>query len=293
MAAQDSLAQADELCARAESLETLHAAYAAWNELREVRAAEALASAAERRRLDEQGAFLLGAVRSATDPSAEAEGEAGDSALARASDAQAFLSEAESKLGGARAHLAERERQHGLAHARAEARLVEVILGRVKRPGPKPALVLRLRTLSQGRVILHLDRLRGDDPVKLFFLLTGLVPTHENFLDDESTDDLHAGPLHFYRGEGVADERLRPTAPQLKAMLSSMSSVAPVRAALPFLDPAGRLWRFVPRGPVLELELAEGDGFRNLLTRLEGEEGAGVLLKLRLAGQVDLTLEAS
>jgi hypothetical protein len=58
------------------------------------------------------------------------------------------------------------------------------------------------------------------------------------------------------------------------------------------LKAGGAVARLVERGPVMEAEIAEASGFRNILTRDEAEQIAGYLLKLKLDGAIDLELIA-
>jgi hypothetical protein len=46
------------------------------------------------------------------------------------------------------------------------------------------------------------------------------------------------------------------------------------------------------RGPVMEVELADGAAFRNILSREEAERFAGHLLRLKLEGKLELEIEA-
>jgi hypothetical protein len=290
----DALARrVDELLLRARSVETLRSAYGAWDELRAAHREAVGQLAAEGRRLDEQAAFLVGAVRAAA---GQREAAPGASDLP-ASQTQGFLSSAEAKLKAAKEELLNAQAAESTRYAKARELLVDFVLARVQRPeGPTPQVCMRLCPLPQGRAILHVDRLRDDAPVTLLHLLVGLLPTHYGYLDDDSTDDVNAGATLFYPEEGVQNEWLRPTAPALKEALGAAKRVLPLKACLPFFTGEGqdrRLWRMLPRGPVLELDVEDGHGFRNILSRPEAEEAAGALVRLRLSGRIALEVDAT
>jgi len=50
------------------------------------------------------------------------------------------------------------------------------------------------------------------------------------------------------------------------------------------------LVRWLERGAVMEAEVADGDGFRNMLTVHEAEQLTGALLSLKLDGRIELEL---
>ena len=54
--------------------------------------------------------------------------------------------------------------------------------------------------------------------------------------------------------------------------------------------PDGTWLRWISRGAVLEAEIQEGEGFRNLLTHDEAERITGLLLSHKLAGRLELEL---
>lgn len=255
--------------------ETVEAAYAVWAELQAELTQRQVWFASEHRRLDEESRLVLGAVRSARAPNQEV-------GLAR------FVDESRLKLEALRAKL-EAHQQHELgalklavAQARSEAR------ARVVRQASlvKPMLRMTARTLPEGRRILHAERLSGDDAVSLCFALSGRVPSRYGFLFDDAIDDVsEAGPAWLYADEGVAASETKPTPSALEALLGSRAEVWPLKGML--VIPLGR---FRQRGPVMEVEVADGEGFRNVLTQDEAERVLGALLSLKLEGRIELVL---
>jgi hypothetical protein len=160
----------------------------------------------------------------------------------------------------------------------------------------RPALTLELRPLSQDKVILHLARLEADAAVLLTFLFTGKAPSRHGFLTDEATEDLSLGPPALYPDEGVGEGEVRPDALGLAAKVRAPGTLLPIRGFLPIDVPTPegpRLFRALQRGVVLELEVQDGAGFRNVLTREEGERLAGHLIRLKAEGKVELELRSS
>jgi hypothetical protein len=131
--------------------------------------------------------------------------------------------------------------------------------------------------------------------VLLLRLLTGALPTRYGFLRDDSTEDARLAPAALYPEEGVGEDALRPDAPALEARLRAGGAFLPVRGFLPLWvagpDGEERLHRLLQRGPVLEMEVADGAGFRSLLTREEAERCTGRLLRLQLEGRLHLEVE--
>jgi hypothetical protein len=144
-----------------------------------------------------------------------------------------------------------------------------------------------VRTLPGDRRILHLRRPSPDDAVLLLFAMTGRCPTRYGFLFDDSTDDVLLAPPALYAEEGVVHVRPRPA--ELVAELEPRAAFWPVKGALLVVRP-GLTVRWLSRGAVLEAEVADGDAFRNLLSREEAEQITGVLLSLKLAGALGLEL---
>ncbi|HEX8824399.1 MAG TPA: hypothetical protein VF794_31040 [Archangium sp.] len=287
--------------ARLRGVETLESAYDAWLELRLAHGATRLRFQEERERLEQQGSFLVGAVRAAgqsraapTEPTPAAE-----SALV-AADApmRAFLRQAEEKLTRAREALAKDEAEGEALFQAAFEELRTTIQDRVVRhlAAAPPRLRLLLRKVGAARAILHVERVSGDTPVLLLYLFTGRIPSRHGFLFDDSTEDVSLPPAPLYAEEGVAAGEVRPEAPALVARVRAPGQVLPVKGFLPVFVPRPEggedFFRLLQRGPVMEVEVAEGPGFRSVLAREESERFAGHLLRLKLEGRLELEVEA-
>lgn len=285
----------DAALARLRALETLESGYEAWLELKLEHATARTRFREERERLEQQGSFLLGAVRAAglappvgTEPGlVPAPPAPGD-----------FLRDAEEKLARARAALAEREAALEARYAEAFTELRATLRDRARRylAASRPHLTLLLRRVGAERSILHVERLGGDVPVLLCFLFTGRIPSRHGFLLDDATEDVALPPAPLYPEEGLAAGELRPDAQGLEARVRGAGEVLPVKGFLPVFVPrpggGEAFFRLLQRGAVLEVEVAEGPAFRNVLSREEAERFAGHLLRLKLEGRIDLDLEA-
>jgi hypothetical protein len=287
--------------ARVRGMETLEPAYEAWLELRLAYAAARLRFQEERERLDQQGSFLVGAVRAASQeraasvepaPAVEPALTSGDAPM------RDFLRQAEEKLARAREALAKDEVE---SEARFQAAFEEIhstVKDRVRRylAGSPPRLRLLLRKVGATRAILHVERVGGDAPVLLLYLFAGRIPSRHGFLFDDSTEDVALPPAPFYPEEGVVPAEVRPEAPALVARVRAPGEVLPVKGFLPVFVPRPEggedFFRLLQRGPVMEVEVAEGLGFRGVLTREESERFAGHLLRLKLEGRLELEVEA-
>ncbi len=279
--------------ARVRSVETLEVGYDAWLELRLAHGAARLRFQEERERLEQQGSFLVGAVRAASQERA-----ASEALVSGQGPMRDFLRQAEEKLVRAREALAKDEAE---SEARYQAAFVEIrstLLDRVRRhlAAAPPRLRLLLRKVGATRAILHLERVEGDEPVLLLFLFAGRLASRHGFLFDDSTEDVSLPPAPLYAEEGVAPGEVRPEAPALLARVRAPGEVLPVKGLLPVFVPRPEggedFFRLLQRGPVLEVEVAEGPGFRNVLTREESERFAGHLLRLKLEGRLELEVEA-
>jgi hypothetical protein len=274
-------------------VETLEVGYDAWLELRLAHGAARLRFQEERERLEQQGSFLVGAVRAASQERA-----ASEALVSGQGPMRDFLRQAEEKLVRAREALAKDEAE---SEARYQAAFVEIrstLLDRVRRhlAAAPPRLRLLLRKVGATRAILHLERVEGDEPVLLLFLFAGRLASRHGFLFDDSTEDVSLPPAPLYAEEGVAPGEVRPEAPALLARVRAPGEVLPVKGLLPVFVPRPEggedFFRLLQRGPVLEVEVAEGPGFRNVLTREESERFAGHLLRLKLEGRLELEVEA-
>jgi hypothetical protein len=262
----------------------IESAYEAWQELREHHRAALARLNDERRKLSDQGDFVVGAVRAAR-------GDGAPDALAMPGELDAFLGDAAKKLEAAKRELdvaaeaSAKKWEATFAEVRAEVRArVDRTLAHVK-----PKVRLRLRTLAGDRRILHVDRVSPDEAVLLCRVFTGRLPSRYGFLFDDTTDDLAAAAPTLYAEEGNAE--VRPEAYVVAALLDAPGEVLPLKAML-VLKAQSTLVRLIERGPVMEAEVADGAAFRNVLSREEAERIAGHLLKLKLDGLINLELVA-
>lgn len=262
---------------------SLQQAYEAWEGLRADYLAAMSRVAGEQKQLEEQGSLLLGAVRFATAPPG---GSASTQGLVASpfSEAEATLSRAREAVEVTRASLIA---QHTALEQQARAKLRELTQQyAAKAP---PVVRLMVRSLGDERRILHLERPSGDEAVLLMFALSGRIPSRYGFLFDDSTDDATLAPASLYPEEGVAAPAVRANGMKLLGILTSLTEVWPLKGMLPMID-GPRFVRWLSRGAVLEAELAEGDGFRNVLQREEAEQITARLLTLKLEGKLQLEL---
>jgi hypothetical protein len=285
---------AQSVLARLRSLETLETAYEVWLELKLDHAAARLRFKEERERLDQQGSFLVGAVRAAgIEPKPPAQ-----PGLVPASAVDGFLNQAEGRIAQAREELARNEAASEASFQAAFAEVRATLLDRVRRylEASRPPLRLLLRNVGATRSILHVARVSGDEPVLLCYLFTGRIPSRYGFLLDDSTDDVSLPPAPLYPDEGVAPAEVRPNAAELEARMRAPGEVHPIKGFLPLFVPRPTggedFFRLLQRGPVMEVELADGAAFRNILSREEAERFAGHLLRLKLDGKIELEIEA-
>jgi len=282
------------------SLETLEAAYAAWTERRSERSALLAQAAAARAKLEVEGRFLVGAARAAAGsagPTLPAEAARGNG-LAAAGALAGLVVEAEARVAATRAAF---EQDHARALAAADAacaELAEAVGERVRRyalAAPLP-VQLWLRPVGTDRAIVHLARPSLDGAVLLFFLLTGAIPSRQGFLSDESTEDLALGAPPLYPDEGVPPPEVRPTPEALASRLAAGGPVLPVRGFIPLWlngpEGAPGLFRFLQRGPVLELEQLRDGAFHAVLPLEQAERVAGLLLRLRVEGRLQLEISS-
>ncbi len=282
-----------DVLSRVRGLETLEPAYEAWLALRAEHGATRARFREERERLDQQGSFLLGAVRAAgLTP------EAGEASALASTGGEGFLGEAQGRLSERRAQLERQETEAEARYQEAFAELRATLVNRVQRflEATRPRLQLLLRKVDAQRSILHVTRVGADEAVLLCFLWAGRIPSRYGFLFDDSTEDVALPPPVLYAEEGVAPDGIRPSAAALEACLRAPGAVVPLKGFLPIFIPrpggGEDFFRLLQRGPVMEVEVAEGGTFRSFLAREEAERFAGHLLRLKLAGKIDLELEA-
>lgn len=275
------------LAKQLQASQTIEAAYGVWREC--VRGAGEFNSriAEQRRRLSQQGEFLVGTVAAARgSPAGESRPSDGLLKL------DAFMGEAQAQLDAAVAALSRDEAlgtdawRQATETARGE---VELRVDRSLQLAP-PKIELTVRLLAGSRRILHLRRLSPDDAVRLCRLWLQRVPTRYEFLLDDTTDDHTRAPPTLYADGAVPAGSVRPTAVELKALLEREPVAVPLKACL--VQPLSeRVVRWCSRGPVLEAEIDDGERFRNLLSSEEAEAIAGALLRQKLEGRIELELK--
>jgi hypothetical protein len=279
--------------ARLRGVETLETAYEAWLELKLEHGAARLRFKEERERLEQQGSFLVGAVRAAG-----MEPKPGSEPGIVPAGVEGFLRGAEGRISEAQEALSRREADSEALYQQAFAEIRATLTDRVRRylEASPPRLQLLLRKVGATRSILHVSRVGGDEAVLLCFLFSGRIPSRYGFLFDDSTEDVSLPPAPLYTDEGVEPRDMRPTAEALKARIGAPGEVLPLKGFLPVFvpRPAGGddFFRMLQRGPVMEVEVAEGAEFRNILSREEAERFAGHLLRLKLEGRLELEIEA-
>lgn len=283
------------------ALETIESAYEAWDELRTARARARQRFADERRRLDEEGELLLGAVRTVTEggvPPPPASAPRPDELVASADAAglDRFLAEARARLDATRRALASEEAAAEAAYREAAAELRATVRQRVEARAQfsPPRVRLLPRSVGAEQRILHLERPVGEDAAVLAWILTGRLLSRLGAAFDDAVDDVFTGPTALYPDEGLGGDDLCPSPMRLHLLLDAQPEVWPLKGYLlqPLPDAHGgaRFVRWLTRGPVLEAELEDGQGFRNVLSREEAERVTGALLTLKLAGKIELEL---
>lgn len=281
----------------AEASETLEAAYEAWASIRAVRQGARAHVALERRRFEDQGDLLLGAVRTATNrlPAAVlgVGGELTTNSSPNESDVDALVSRAAVQMQTAKQALASEEQEVEAAYVSARNDIVKLIGARVDRvlKHARPGLRLMVRSLPEDRRILHATRMGPEQAIALLRLLTGRIPSRFDFLFDDSTDDARLEPPNLYIDDENTLGTVRPSPDALWAALESWSDIWPVKGMLPFaIDLRGqRQWvRWLQRGPVMEVEVGDAAGYRNVLSKEEAEHIVGALISLKLAGRLDV-----
>ena len=289
---------ADAALVQLHLIESIEQAWEAWAELRLQHAAFRARAVEELRRIEQQGSFLIGAVRAAAQaPGSEEDGSAALTTSGR-NPLDAFLGEAEEKLERAREALQAELREDEAHFTRAFAKIQEEALLRVRRTLEKvrPLVRVRLRSIGQSRMMLHVDRVGGDDAVLLLYVMSGRIPSRYGFLFDDSTDDVALAPPPLYPDEGVGASDIRPSVETMRELVRSERTVLPVKGFIPVFvaNPAGGedFFRLLQRGPVMEVELQDGPQFRSLLSREEGERFAGHLLRLKMQAKIELEVLA-
>jgi hypothetical protein len=291
---------------RLEAAHTIEAAYRAWDEVRAEHDARLRRFEAEERRIEEQGALLVGAVRfvgavapiTAPSTSASSAPPIASTASSPAPLASTSLFEnPEARLVEARHGVRARRDAALAAFAEVQSRIRTEVLARIQRQATHalPRARLRVHQLAADQRILHLVRPEPDELVTLFWALCLRIPSRYEAGTDDSTDDLQRAPATLYGEEGVTPQDVRAPAFDVRARLLTLEAVWPAKGALFQLlsiDGESRLVRWLCRGPVFEAEIEEGEGFRNILRQEDAERITGGLLELQVQGRLVLEFDA-
>jgi hypothetical protein len=292
----DPRAATEPALARVRRIETIEGAYEAWAELRQDHGSALGKLAFERKQLDQQGEFLVGAVRAARDLSQAPSIEEALALAKGGAGLDAYLVETAARLEGAKVQLEERSAALEGAFASAFAEIRDELRSRIRRTlsHVKPKLKLMIRSLGPTSRILHVARLQPDEAVLLAWVLLEKLPSRYDFLFDDSTDSASLPSPTLYAEEGVAVGAVRPTVDQIVALLQSKADVLPIKSVVPFFlprtDGPAQVIRLVERGPVMEVEVGESPAFRNVLSRDEAERVAGYFLRLKLEQRIEIEL---
>ncbi len=277
--------------ARPAAMESLESAYEGWLSLRTLHQKTRERLEEERKRLEHQGALLVGAMKVGREAMAARPG-----ALVATERATADVaSETEARLAQARSALEAQAIEAEAEFARLLANAQAVVRDRVERSASlSPPLVrLAVQSLPGDRRILQLQRPSPDDSVTVLFVLSGRIPSRYESLRDDASDDVSLPPASLYAELGIDAVDVRPTATRLEELLAARPEVWPLKGMLAVLpDGPGpkRLVRWLSRGPVLEAEIAEDAGFRSVLTPEEAEQVSGQLMRHSLEQRLTLEL---
>jgi hypothetical protein len=293
---QEPVTKAAQTLAWANRIETIAGGYEAWAQLRRDHSSALLGLSQERRQLDQQGEFLVGAVRAARDLTQTPSIQEAIALATTSAGLDSFVVETAARLQVAKSRVDDRLQSIAQSFDQALLEIRDELRGRIRRTllHARPHLKLMIRPIGAERRILHFARVAPDHAVLLAWVLLGKLPSRYDFLFDDSTDDASLAPPTLFAEEGVASGQIRPTVAELHALIAASTEVLPIKGALPFFLPRRegppQLGRLVERGPVMEAELVDGDAFRNLLSRDEAEQIAGYFLRLKLSKQIELEL---
>lgn len=279
--------------------ESLPALYEAWLAVRLAHAEQRATLDRERVQLARKADYLLKTVQAARDlpqgalPSVPPRGRK-PKALAPVDPLAAFHAEARAELAAAEKALASRASTQARASKALEARVRKALQERADAHLRihKPRLAITAHPVGAAQVMLEVARPGDEDAVLLTRLLHGRLPTRWGFFADDATDDLARGPARFYADEGLV-ELHPPDADAEDAILFGPGDFLPVRGQLAFSVP-DRPWprfRLVHHGPIAQVEgRRAGEPYAHVLRREDGELLTGYLLRLKLAGKLELQL---
>ena len=292
----DPRAVVEQALERVRRLETIEGAYDAWLELRVEHAATVKRLTDERKQLEQQGEFLVGAVRAARDLGKAPSVEEALALARRGSGLDSYVLEMAGRLDAAKKLLHERSGAVEESFGSAFAEIRDELRARIGRTliHVKPKLKLMIRPVGPQSRILHIARLQADEAVLLAWVLLARLPSRYDYLFDDSTDDAALPSSTLYAEEGVSAAGVRPTVDQVRALLLSKHDVVPIKSVVPFFlpvpDAPAQLVRLVERGPVMEVEIGDAAAFRNVLSRDEAERVAGYFLRLKLEQKIEIEL---
>ncbi len=281
---------------RVRRIETIQGAYEAWLELRLEYCSALKALADEQKQLEQQGEFLVGAVRAARELAQAPTVEEVLSLARLGTGLDGYLVETASRLAAAKEQLETRSRAVHQAFSAALAQIRVELRARISRTLSfvKPQLKLMIRALGPNSRILHVARLQADEAVLLAWVLLDKLPSRYDFLFDDSTENASLPSPTLYADDGLLPGFVRPTLDQLQALMKSDDEVIPIKSVVPFFLPRvggpPQLIRLVERGPVMEVEIGDAEAFRNVLSRDEAERVAGFFLRLKLENRVEIQL---
>ena len=278
--------------------ESLPALYAAWLELRLARAAAVVALQREEQQLTRKADYLLKTVAAARDlptlPATRSTSKKGRG-LSKPDPLAAFHAQAQEELDAGRKALQLRARREDKQAQALDARVRKALLQRADAHLSihRPHLAVTAHPVGAAQVMLEVARFGDEDAVLLTRLLHGRLPTRWGFFADDTTEDLARGPARFYADEGLT--ALHPAdASAEDAVLHGPGPFLPLRGLIPFTIP-GKPWprfRLVHHGPIAQVEARpEGGAYAHVLQREDGELLTGHLLRLKLAGKLQLTLD--
>lgn len=279
---------------RSRVAETLVDLYDAWRRLQAARVAAAAERAREAERLDVRAEYVLRTLEAARNVRLDVGGD-GEAALTKDDGLGAFQREAEEELRKARLLLEDRSTgeeslfESELARVRAEIRSrVEAVL-----VGYRPRLKARVQPVGREHSLVHVERPGDDDAVLLQYVLTGKLFTRYDAFFDDSVDDLTLGPPRFYAEEGLTQNRFETIDEEDAIVVEPEREFVPLKGVIMFRIPGHDFPRFriVNRGPMSEVEArTEGGDYQHLMPRAAAELLSAYLLRLRVAGKLDVEL---
>lgn len=284
--------------------ESLQALFSAWLELRLQRAQVLAQNARELDQLDQRAQLVLKAVEAARNLPEAAVAPKKRTKRSKASKLPAlpdglaeFHRQAEAELANARKDLRQRMEAEARETTKLEARVRRALLARADQHLAihKPRIQLTVHPVGKAQALLEVAAFGDEDAVLLMRLLSGKLPTRWGFFADDAVEDLARGPARLYPDEGNAE--LWPAHAEAEdAILFPGGDFVPARQQIPFAIAARAFPRFklVHHGLIAQVEARhDGEPYSHLLRREDGELLAGYLLRLRVAGKLELLLNVA